>query len=112
VFLFVLLIIQKAYVQPPPPSTPAYTISAHGNTSYGVNRTGLNTPINFGYSIGNCAHCHEQHTSIGGSEPAPAGGSPSKYELFSISVDESFIDQSDNFCLVSKIRVRSPHLTI
>jgi predicted CXXCH cytochrome family protein len=56
-----------------------YLDSAHANTSYGVNRSSLST---FGYSMGNCAHCHEQHASIGGTEPAPAGGSPTKYELF------------------------------
>ena len=94
VFLSLLFIVHDAYVQPPPPPTPTYTISAHGNTSYGVNRTGLNTPINFGYSTGNCAHCHEQHASIGGTEPAPAAGSPSKYLLFT-GIGQ---DQDSRFC--------------
>lgn len=67
------------YTQPPPP-TPTYTISAHGNISYGVNRTGLSS---FNYSIGNCAHCHEQHTRIGGVEPAPNSPvGPDYYLLF------------------------------
>jgi hypothetical protein len=67
-----------------------YLDSAHGNTSYGVNRTSLST---FGYSRGNCAHCHEQHASIGGSEPNPTGG-PDKYALFYTN----HISQTDNFC--------------
>ena len=71
-----------------------YLDSAHANTSYGVNRTGLYTPINFGYSVGNCAHCHEQHASIGGDEPIPKGGAPSKYELF----QAIFGSQSGGFC--------------
>jgi hypothetical protein len=60
-------------------SSGPYLNSAHGNTSYGVNRSSI---ASFGYSIANCTHCHEQHASIGGAEPAPAGGSPSIYELF------------------------------
>jgi hypothetical protein len=69
-----------------------YLDSAHGNTSYGVNRISLSL---FSYSIGNCAHCHEQHASINGSEPNPVSGSPSSHLLFS----ENFINQSENFCL-------------
>lgn len=68
-----------------------YLDSAHGNTSYGVNRTSLSI---FGYSIGNCAHCHEQHASIDGSEPSPVNSEPSNYLLF----DENFISQSQDFC--------------
>lgn len=57
-----------------------YLDSAHGNTSYGVNRSSLST---FGYSTGNCAHCHEQHASIGGNEPAPnSPAGPDYYLLF------------------------------
>jgi hypothetical protein len=79
-----------------------YLDSAHGSSSYGVNRTGLST---FGYSIGNCAHCHEQHASIGGAEPAPytedAAG-PDKYCLLSNNFDTSATAnlylQSDDVC--------------
>jgi predicted CXXCH cytochrome family protein len=67
-----------------------YLDSAHGNTSYGINRTSLST---FGYSIGNCVHCHEQHASIGGSEPNPTGG-PDKYLLFYTN----YVSQTDGFC--------------
>ena len=59
-----------------------YLDSAHGNTTYGVLRTSLSSPPN-NYGRGNCAHCHEQHASIGGTEPdpnSPAG--PDFYLLF------------------------------
>jgi len=56
----------------------SYLNSAHGSTSYGVNRTSLSS---FGYSIANCTHCHEEHSSIGGSQPAPADGAD-KFTLF------------------------------
>ncbi|MCK5680150.1 hypothetical protein KAI46_04995 [bacterium] len=36
-----------------------YTDSAHGSSSYGVERTAWTAP----YVPGNCAHCHEQHTA-------------------------------------------------
>lgn len=62
-----------------PCAASTYTDSAHGSYTTGVNRTGLNNATTGEpYSIGNCAHCHEQHASVGGSEPVPAGG-PDKY---------------------------------
>lgn len=67
-----------------------YLNSTHGNSSYGVNRTSIST---FGYSTGNCAHCHEQHAMIGGGEPSPSGG-PDIYALFYTN----HVDQTDNFC--------------
>ncbi|MFZ5993645.1 MAG: cytochrome c3 family protein [Thermodesulfobacteriota bacterium] len=66
-----------------------YLDSAHGNTSYGVNRSSTS-----GYTKGNCGHCHEIHARIEGSEPAPAGGSPSKFTLFYTS----HTSQTDSFC--------------
>ena len=36
-----------------------------------------------GYATGNCAHCHEQHASLDGSEPALVNGVPSVYLGFS-----------------------------
>ena len=74
-------------------SSGPYLDSAHGNTAYGVNRSGL---LTFGYSKGNCAHCHEQHASIGGSEPDPNSGSPSKYGLSK----QLFTNQEDTFCFM------------
>jgi len=47
-----------------------YSDSAHGDTGAGVDRTSLPSA----YSIGNCGHCHEQHTSFAGNEPNPTGG--------------------------------------
>ena len=68
-----------------------YLNSAHGNSGYGVGRTDI---FNMGYSRGNCAHCHEQHALINGSEPNP-GGNPSSFMLFA----DNFTSQSDDFCL-------------
>ena len=79
VVLCSLILIKNAYVQPPPPSVPTYTWSAHGNASYGVNRSSLSTS---GYSIGNCAHCHEQHASIGGAEPEPNTGDDAGPDIY------------------------------
>lgn len=53
-----------------------YTNSAHGTSA---SRTALGDA---GFADGNCVHCHEQHMSIGGSEPAPIGGAPSIYMGF------------------------------
>ena len=58
-----------------------YAQSAHGDTQAGVAREELVTPGP--YVIGNCGHCHEQHASMGGSEPQPQDGGPSPFALFS-----------------------------
>ncbi len=62
-----------------------YTESAHGNSTYGVNRSGLS-----GYSVGNCAHCHDQHASIDGS-------SHTAYD-FGLFAPNNPTSQTDNFC--------------
>lgn len=67
-----------------------YADSAHGNASYGVDRDITDFP---NYAVGNCAHCHEQHASIGGGELIPTGG-PDEYLLF----DTNFTAQTTNFC--------------
>jgi hypothetical protein len=89
----------------------SYMNSAHGDSSYGVNRSA--TAV-FGYAKGNCAHCHEQHAMIGGSEPDPAGGSPSKFCLladnFSGKTTKPY-SQSDNvcfYCHISTNTLQSP----
>jgi hypothetical protein len=77
-----------------------YTESAHGNSpsGVGVNRESLNTPVNFGYSKGNCAHCHEQHASIDGDEPSPPPpGGPAQFLLF-YQNPKNPPSQTDNFC--------------
>ena len=59
-----------------------YLISAHGDSTIGVLRTSLSSSPN-NYGRGNCAHCHEQHASIGGTEPAPnSPPGPDFYLLF------------------------------
>lgn len=55
--------------------------SAHGNPNYGVKRSAIGFPTD--YTRGLCAHCHEQHRSIGGAEPQPVDGHPSIYLLLS-----------------------------
>ncbi len=68
-----------------------YTDSAHGNNVYGVKRSATGFPAD--YAKGHCANCHEQHSSINGSEPYPDGGSDN-YLLF----DTSHTSQTANFC--------------
>ncbi|MBW1973389.1 MAG: hypothetical protein JRI44_11250 [Deltaproteobacteria bacterium] len=75
--------------------TGSYKESAHGNSTEGVNRSSMS-----GYSQGNCAHCHEMHASIEGSEPEPAG--VGYFALFADNFNTAkttgTYDQSDNFC--------------
>jgi hypothetical protein len=61
-----------------------YTESAHGIYA------SRQEPKDFGYVIGNCVHCHEQHASIGG----PTAG-PYQFLLFYPNNSSS---QNDNFC--------------
>ncbi|MFH1674238.1 MAG: cytochrome c3 family protein [Pseudomonadota bacterium] len=81
---FFFLLIIPLFFCVPPAMGGTYTSSAHGSSSYGVDRT--STGI---YATGHCAHCHEQHASINGAEPAPSGG-PSGFCLL-----------ADNFSQVS-----------
>ena len=77
------------------PSLPVwagdYLNSGHGSSSFGVERTSTST---LGYAQGNCAHCHEQHASIGGVEPLPDVGEASDFLLF----DTNQTSQTENFC--------------
>ncbi|MEW6675249.1 MAG: hypothetical protein AB1348_04455, partial [Nitrospirota bacterium] len=70
-----------------------YLDSAHANSTYGVKRTATGFPID--YARGNCAHCHEQHASIGGDEPAP--DTPAGPDIF-LLFDENYTSQTVNFC--------------
>jgi predicted CXXCH cytochrome family protein len=100
-FLFFTTFINNVYTQPPPPTPPVkYTTSAHGNSTYGVERNDYEFS-QFGYARGKCAHCHEQHASIGGDEPFPdfdsstlSGVGPDIYELFA----DLFVNQGNMFC--------------
>ena len=74
-----------------PVQAGSYLLSAHGDSANGVSRT---STAALGYAQGNCAHCHEPHASIQGSEPAPADGSPSSFLLFTTP----FTNQSTSLC--------------
>lgn len=76
----------------------AYLDSAHGNSGSGVNRSITGA---YGYSQGNCAHCHEQHASLDGLELPPVGGS-TPFSLFWTNFNPAattppYLD-TDNFC--------------
>ena len=77
-----------------------YRDSAHGNASFGVNRTALDTKYAF-YAVGNCAHCHEMHASIDGIDPGPVTG-PMPHTLFADSFNSGRTEnpylETDNFC--------------
>jgi cytochrome c553 len=93
-----------------------YLNSAHGNSGvsgYGVNRTSISA---FGYSKGNCAHCHEQHASIGGSEPMPNTGEnsgPDIYLLFGKLWDAvgTAAIQKNVFCFLCHVEINSYQLS-
>jgi len=77
-------------------STPGNSIagyrldSAHG----GYNTPGRGVSRLAGWTEGNCAHCHEQHASIDGSEPPPVKPGPSGYMLFADLANNDFC----NYC--------------
>ena len=58
-----------------------YRNSSHGSASSGVDRSSIDFKYST-FSKGNCAHCHEQHASLGGIEPNPVGGAASSYAVF------------------------------
>ena len=72
-------------------SGPYINNSAHGSSEHGVKRNATDFPSD--YTRGHCAHCHEQHASIGGVEPQPKDGHASKYLLLS-----DFVSQFDVPC--------------
>ena len=76
-FVWVLGSAASATAQP-------YADSAHGNTSYGVNRSGT------GYDIGSCAHCHDVL------DPDICGNNTYGLRLF--ASNDSPGSQTDNFC--------------
>jgi hypothetical protein len=92
----VLILIFFCILYPDRASSGPYLDSAHGSSSYGVKRSAQDFPTD--YTRGLCAHCHEQHASIGGVEPDPTGTTqttgPAKYELFR----DLFTRQGSMFC--------------
>jgi hypothetical protein len=88
--LLTLVVVLFCELSLPPGSMAGpYVNSAHGSNVYGVNRT---RTAGFGYAQGNCAHCHEQHASIGGVELG--GGAPYPFCLFY----DDWIGVGDLFC--------------
>ncbi len=77
-----------------------YRDSAHGNPDYGVDRSTIDARLG-NYATGNCAHCHEMHTSMGGTDPLPAGDA-APYTLFAPgfnhSKERNTYVESDAFC--------------
>ncbi len=63
-----------------------YAESAHGNTSYGVNRSDT------GYPVGSCAHCHDTFDSNF------CGNDPNGLMLFAPNDNPTPTPQFDNFC--------------
>lgn len=90
--LFVSITIFAAFSQSQPLIAGPYSNSAHGNSTYGVERT---STAALGYARGNCAHCHELHGTINGTEPAPVNNAPSPSALFY----GNNVSQTDNVCL-------------
>lgn len=98
--LAVLLFAAAVYAGP-------YTDSAHGNTTTGVTRQTIdNKYATFGK--GNCAHCHEQHASLGGVEPTPNSPAGPAVSLgFAIEQDLCFECHDANGPAPSKTDVAS-----
>ena len=95
----------------------AYTDSAHG----GYNTAGKGVKRLAGYSAGNCAHCHEQHASINGTEPEPVNG-PADHLQFADMANNTFcnychdisqLNGADNIASqISKTYAHDPNSTI
>ena len=88
-----------------------YTNSAHGSSTSGVERIDYPTALE-PYAQGNCAHCHEQHASVGGTQPDPkeATPAPSKFCLLADNFSgktEKLYNQSDNACFYCHTSVGS-----
>ncbi|MDY6954439.1 MAG: hypothetical protein SWE60_23285, partial [Thermodesulfobacteriota bacterium] len=63
-----------------------YADSGHGDTTYGVNRSGT------GYDTGDCAHCHDTY------DPDICGNDTYGLMLFAANDNPTPTPQSDNFC--------------
>ncbi|VAX30246.1 hypothetical protein MNBD_NITROSPIRAE03-1452 [hydrothermal vent metagenome] len=87
----VVFLVAVVFLYTVPAGAGPYLDSAHGDSAYGVKRSAAGFPVD--YPRGLCAHCHEQHASIGGSEPTPTGG-PDNYMLF----DTNYTGQTADFC--------------
>ncbi len=71
-----------------------YTTSAHGSSEHGVCLDGVcaeTTGGGHGYGRGNCANCHEMHTSMDGSEPEPVDGIASPFALLTTTFNQAAV---------------------
>jgi cytochrome c553 len=102
--LFVLLMLSWIFYPEHSSGGPYIDDSAHGSSEYGVKRNATGFPSD--YTRGHCAHCHEQHASIGGVEPAP--NSPAGPDIYLLFKDlwEAPI-QSNVFCFACHIEIGS-----
>ncbi len=91
------LLFLALFLSPSPVFAGRYTSSGHGNSTNGVFRSSVSD-----YATGNCTHCHEQHNSIGGQEPAPVNVAPSPFALYTENFNTSATtypyDESDTIC--------------
>lgn len=82
-----------------------YSDSAHGDTTFGTNRSVMASQ---GYARGNCGHCHEQHTSVDGEEPAPVANTPSHFALMADNFSQAATgpySQDDDFCFYCHVDI-------
>jgi len=77
--LFVWLLISSGVA-----TADVYTDSAHGNTTYGVNRSGA------GHTTGACAHCHDTF------DPAICGQAGHPFMLFTLNNNDFCFKCHDN----------------
>jgi cytochrome c553 len=92
VVILIVLMITISFLYMNAAYAGVFLDSAHGNSTYGVDRNAAGFPSD--YPDGHCDHCHEQHASIGGSQPAPVGSGPSNYMLF----EDNYVSQTDGIC--------------
>jgi len=91
VFALGILFVALSCLSPQLVLAGLYADSAHGQK---VDRSSIDNRFSDPpYAVGNCAHCHEQHASLGGVEPDPQGGLPSKYLLFASMTSHAFCNE-------------------
>lgn len=99
-WLLVFLLLGMTCFDVAPAAAGSYRDSAHGNASYGVNRSAIDGRY-ADFATGNCAHCHETHASLQGSDPQPVTGAQA-HTLFAGSFNSSRTQnpyiESDDFC--------------
>lgn len=112
-WLMISIIMGISCLSAVPAIAGPYLDSAHGNATYGVDRSTIDGKY-VDYATGNCGHCHEMHASIGGGEPAPVGG-PDSHTLFApynslIRTQNPYL-HTDNFCFYCHSSISGPQVT-